>query len=115
MWLLVCLVLAELVVGCNGDRKELKTEIERGKALFIRNGCTVCHGESGWGDGKIATSLRPPPRDFRERGSYKNGSDQASIARTIEKGVPGTSMPGYPHLVTADRRLIAVYIYSLQK
>ncbi len=115
MWLLVRLALAVLAVSCNGDRDESKTEIESGKALFIRNGCTVCHGESGWGDGKIAASLRPPPRDFRDRGAYKNGNDQTSIARTIEKGVPGTSMPGYPHLVAADRRLIAVYIYSLKK
>jgi mono/diheme cytochrome c family protein len=37
------------------------------------------------------------------------------IARTIERGVPGSTMPGYPHVSAEDRREIAIYIRSLQQ
>ena len=45
----------------------------------------------------------------------KHGHSKAAIARTIQKGMPGTSMPGYRHLSAEEREQIAAYIRSLLK
>lgn len=103
--------LAALAAGCAGESDD--GAVEQGKALFIRNGCAVCHGPDGRGDGQIAATLKPPPRDFRDPATYKNGPSKAAIARTIQKGMPGTSMPGYAHLSAEEREQIAAYIRSL--
>ena len=107
--------LAALAAGCAGEGEDAKGEIAQGKALFTRNGCAVCHGPDGRGDGQIAATLQPPPRDFRDPAAYKNGHSKAAIARTIQKGMPGTSMPGYGHLSAEEREQIAAYIRSLLK
>ena len=109
-----CWVVA-LAAGCAGESGDDKGAVEQGKALFTRNGCAVCHGPDGRGDGQIAATLKPPPRDFRDPAAYKNGHSKAAIARTIQKGMPGTSMPGYPHLSAEEREQIAAYIRSLLK
>ena len=105
--------LAALAAGCAGESDDAKDAVAQGKALFIRNGCAVCHGPDGRGDGQIAATLKPPPRDFRDPAAYKNGHSKAAIARTIQKGMPGTSMPGYGHLSAEEREQMAAYIRSL--
>ena len=105
--------LAALAAGCAGESDD--GAVAQGKALFTRNGCAVCHGPDGRGDGQIAATLQPPPRDFRDPAAYKNGHSEAAIARTIQKGMPGTSMPGYGHLSAEEREQIAAYIRSLLK
>lgn len=105
--------LVALAAGCTGEGDDAKGAVAQGKALFTRNGCAVCHGPEGRGDGQIATTLKPPPRDFRDPAAYKNGHSKAAIARTIQKGMPGTSMPGYRHLSEEERGQIAAYIRSL--
>jgi len=107
--------LAVLATGCAGESDDAQGAVEQGKALFTRNGCAVCHGPDGRGDGQIAATLKPPPRDFRDPAAYKNGHSKAAIARTIQKGMPGTSMPGYGHLSAEEREQIAAYIRSLLK
>ena len=107
--------LAALAAGCAGESDDDKGAVEQGKALFTRNGCAVCHGPDGRGDGQIAATLQPPPRDFRDPAAYKNGHSEAAIARTIQKGMPSTSMPGYAHLSAEERAQIAAYIRSLLK
>ena len=108
-----CWALAALAAGCAGESDN--GAVEQGKALFVRNGCAVCHGPTGRGDGQVAATLQPPPRDFRDPATYKNGHSEAAIARTIQKGIPGTSMPGYGHLSAEERAQIAAYIRSLLK
>ena len=107
--------LAALAAGCAGESDDGRGAEAQGKALFTRNGCAVCHGPDGRGDGQIAATLQPPPRDFRDPTAYKNGHSKAAIARTIQKGMPGTSMPGYRHLSAEEREQIAAYIRSLLK
>ncbi len=41
-------------------------DIERGKALYTKYGCAVCHGRNGHGNGQIARTLNPRPRDFHD-------------------------------------------------
>jgi len=92
-------------------------ELVKGRRLFKQNGCYVCHGDGGRGDGKIAHTLDPRPRDLADRAAYKRGAGLKHIMETIEKGIGGRKviMPGYKHLSVADRRSIARYIQSLQK
>jgi len=104
------------LVACGGgDGDEGETSAAKGRELFVRNGCAVCHGDQGRGDGRLATTLKPPPRDFGDITAYKKGAGSAEIAQTIGKGLPGTSMPAFAHIAEADRLLIAHYIVELQK
>lgn len=85
-----------------------------GERLYRANGCAGCHGPTGHGDGPVAVTLTPAPRDFRVPGSFTGGHDVASIALTLAVGVPsGGSMPLYAHLTNLDRTSIALYIVSL--
>lgn len=115
MGIVLQLLFAVLVLGCDEQEDgKPKDEVASGRALFMRNGCALCHGEAGRGDGRVAASLKPPPRDFSDMSAYKQGNEQEAIAQTIKSGVPGSTMPGYPHLASEERRLIAAFIRSLQ-
>jgi mono/diheme cytochrome c family protein len=77
------------------------TKIERG---LYRKHCVQCHGLTGDGMGPAASLLAPYPRDFR-RGTFKFKSTpigkkptHADIVRTIQEGIPGTSMPAFGSL-----------------
>ncbi len=92
-------------------------EIARGRDLFTRSGCAVCHGHEGRGDGRVARSLSPRPRDFRELSAYQQGNSKADIATTIKNGVGvrTSAMPAYPHLSTADAGALGAFVVFLQK
>jgi len=119
------LLAGMLAAGCGkgGEPEEKATtdpfeagRVARGRELFVRHGCPVCHGEEGRGDGRIAESLKPPPRNFRYLSAYRQGSGIEEIARTIGEGVAGGStMPAYPHLSGEERETIAFFISHLQK
>lgn len=105
-----------LFVACSGSTQDENADsTEKGRELYLRNGCAVCHGDEGRGDGRLAATLKPPPRDFKEATAYKKGATVAAIAQTIGKGLAGTSMPAFAHLSAADRLEIARYIAGLQK
>ena len=89
--------------------------IDRGRVLFRQHGCPQCHGPEGQGDGRIAHTLNPPPRDFRARASFRHGDSLDEIAETIRKGVVNDRqvMPAYGHLALEARRSLALYIGSL--
>jgi mono/diheme cytochrome c family protein len=77
------------------------------RELYARH-CVVCHGVAGRGDGPAAGLLWPRPRDFTT-GRYKLRSTEAGtlpsasdVARTISRGLPGTSMAGYRELLSSD-------------
>ncbi|MFH1572237.1 MAG: cytochrome c [Gemmatimonadota bacterium] len=93
-----------------------EAEVAAGARLFARNGCAVCHGDQGRGDGKMAAALRPPPRNLHEVEAYRRGRTVAEIAGTIREGISTGrgGMPGYAHLSEEDRLLLARYIVSLQ-
>jgi mono/diheme cytochrome c family protein len=76
---------------------------------LYRKHCAGCHGISGDGFGPAAALLAPYPRDFR-RGSFKYKAtvlgDRPSLEdlrRVIERGVPGTSMPGLAMHAAVER------------
>ena len=89
--------------------------VQQGKQLFKENACHSCHGLEGRGDGPAGRNLKPPPRDYRDISSYKQGSSLEDITNTLSTGVPGTTMASYAHLPKEKRRAIASYVIYLQK
>ena len=92
-------------------------ELEKGQALYKKYGCAVCHGRNGRGNGQIARTLNPRPRDFHDPTVYKYGRSVAAVSRTILKGAlneRGMGMPGYPQIPEGERKAIAAFIVSLQ-
>lgn len=108
-------VAALWVAGCGGQEREEDpaAQVAVGKDLYTRNGCAVCHGDGGRGDGRMAPSLKPPPRDFTDKTAYSRGPGLEQIKATIRTGTG--AMPAYPHIKSGDIQLIARYIQSLQR
>lgn len=76
-------------------------EPRRGQKLFVRN-CSACHGDTAKGGrGPDLTS-----------GDWKHGDSDEDIARSINKGIPGTQMPPIP-LPEADTRAIIAFLRSV--
>lgn len=90
-------------------------EIARGKVFYDTNGCVACHGATGRGDGQLASTLTPLPRDFRHADAFKGPRTIASVAAAIAQGIPAvpTPMPAFAHLDLETRQLIAAYVLSL--
>ncbi|MCC7054331.1 MAG: copper chaperone PCu(A)C [Gemmatimonadaceae bacterium] len=87
-----------------------------GRALYRENGCGSCHGPEGHGDGPVAATLAPPPRDFRRAGDFRTEGDEATITQLLATGIPnGGQMPLYAHLSTTERRSLALYVLSLRQ
>ena len=87
-----------------------------GRELYASNGCATCHGANGHGDGPVAKTLVPAPRDFRDASAFKNGTDVAAIATTLASGISssGSSMPQFRHLTRDERASLALYVISLR-
>jgi cytochrome c oxidase cbb3-type subunit 2 len=85
--------------------------ISRGKGLFDQN-CSVCHGETGAGNGAIANALTDEwghavrPANFTlaagEQGGVTLGHDGNHVFQTIMTGVGGTPMPAFQGTLKAD-------------
>ncbi len=89
----------------------------RGKILYARHGCAVCHGPDGRGDGPVGRSMKQKPRDFRDVNAFRNGRSLGAISETIRLGVAhrGVGMPAYPHLPEEERRTLAAYVVSIHE
>ena len=89
-----------------------------GREHYLNYGCGSCHGAEGYGDGPVAVSLDPKPRDFRDPAGYRQGRTLESIADTLRVGVRAgdriSAMPAYSHLSEEQRLAIATWIVSLQ-
>ncbi len=71
--------------------------LARGQELFA-NQRTICHGETGDGQGKFAYLMNPRPRNLQQ-GDFKLATTQNQIPtdgdllRAIHRGMPGSAMP----------------------
>ena len=81
--------------------------------------CQACHGTSGDGVGPAAEFLTPRPRDYR-RGIFKFTSTtygskprREDLIRTLQRGIPGTSMPSFARLPKREVEAVVDYVLAL--
>jgi len=91
----------------------------RGRALYERMQCAVCHGDGARGDGPLAADLNDTdglpirPADLA-RWKLKGGPAPESVYRSVMTGLDGTPMPSYGDSLTPDEAWdLALYIFSL--
>ena len=98
--------------------------IANGKKSF-QSICSLCHGNSGYGDGPAAASLtdtwghKVTPANFTlpagTPGGVKLGHDGTHIFKTIMTGVGGTPMPSFAESFTSSQVWdIVHYVQSLR-
>lgn len=84
----------------------------RGAPLFAQH-CSICHGDSGAGDGPAGLGLEPPPANLRDAARL----DQLSLYdlyNTLGLGVEGTDMPAFADQLDDRQRWdLASYIAGL--
>ena len=99
---------------------DVGTEAQReaGKALYAKY-CSQCHGEKGDGEGYATPHLLPKPRNFTT-GKFKVRSTPTGALPThqdlvsiIRRGMPYTSMPGWPDLTDQQVSELAYFIKTL--
>jgi mono/diheme cytochrome c family protein len=80
-----------------------------GEVTYVR-WCAGCHGVDGTGNGTAAEYMLPRPRDFtqalyqiRTTASGELPTDEDILA-IIDRGMPGTTMPGWENLLSNDER-----------
>jgi mono/diheme cytochrome c family protein len=78
--------------------------------------CARCHGESGKGDGIIATYLDPRPRDLTKSAFMKTKSVER-LETSVRGGVPGTSMAPWGKVLGEDgtKQLVAWVLATFPK
>jgi high-affinity iron transporter len=86
-------------------------DLARGAQIYAA-ACSGCHGAAGRGDGPAGAQLQPRPVDFTDR-TRADERSVLSLYQAITHGIPGTAMPGFPQLSTADRWAVAFHAGSL--
>ncbi|CAH0320807.1 c-type cytochrome [Pseudomonas mediterranea] len=81
----------------------------RGAPLYAQN-CSVCHGDSGAGDGPAGVGLVPAPSNLRD-GQRLDHLSLYAIYNTLGMGIEGTDMPAFADQLDERQRWdLATYI-----
>ena len=84
----------------------------RGAPLYAQH-CSVCHGETGAGDGPASVGMTPPPANLRD-GQRLDRLSLYAIYNTLGLGVEGTDMPSFADQLDERQRWdLATYIAGL--
>jgi len=93
--------------------------VARGREVYRRLECALCHGDEGRGDGPSSDTLKDElgrpiqARDFR-LGLFRRGKTTAELYRTFLTGLPGTPMPSYAGNFTSEEGWdLARFVHSL--
>lgn len=109
-----CVLAADGALASTGKApKRSAALLERGKATYGIY-CVSCHGERGAGDGSVAPTLNPRPRNFATE-RFKQGEKVGQIFDTLGKGVPGTAMVKFTNLSEEERWALAWYVLELKE
>lgn len=81
----------------------------RGAPLYAQQ-CSVCHGDTGIGDGPAGVGMTPPPTNLRDAARLDRLSLYA-LYNTLGMGVEGTDMPAFADQLDDRQRWdLATYI-----
>ena len=84
--------------------------VEKGKQLYVDNGCVRCHGELGRADGPSAPTLVDDwshpirPADLTRPWTFRGGPRREDIFRAVTTGLNGTPMPAFGEALTEEQR-----------
>jgi mono/diheme cytochrome c family protein len=91
--------------------KDDAASVAEGKKLFLST-CSVCHGETGKGNGAASVALTPHPANFLSI-EIKNESDGAIFWKLTEGNPP---MASYKTLLTDEQRWkLVTFIRNLEE
>ncbi|MDD0973511.1 cytochrome c/FTR1 family iron permease [Pseudomonas fontis] len=83
----------------------------RGAPLYAQH-CSICHGDSGAGDGPAGLGLTPPPSDLQNVARLDRLS-LYDLYNTLGLGIEGTDMPSFADQLDERQRWdLATYIAS---
>ena len=85
--------------------------VEQTKALFATN-CSMCHGQSGQGDGPLAKNLSPEPTNFSDEERATNRS-LMGLFDAVSNGIDDTPMVAFTQFNEQQRWSLAFYVGSL--
>lgn len=101
-----------------GNSRLTTAHLKTGQAVYQLR-CAQCHGPSGDGNGPAANAMYPRPRDYR-KGVFKFTSTnygskplRSDLARTIQHGIRGTSMPSFAQLSPDELDAVVDYVLAL--
>ena len=96
--------------------------VERGRNVYRKARCFMCHGDAGRGDGGITTTLGFQwgfpfvARDLTRGWTFKGGHEPREIYLRITGGLNGTPMESYRELLSSEERWdLAHYVASLDQ
>jgi mono/diheme cytochrome c family protein len=88
----------------------LSYEQKQGKYIFVKY-CSVCHGETGKGNGFNAYNLNPKPKSFTDSNYISTYSDER-LSESIIKGGRGVNksplMPSWVNTLNKDELIYVV-------
>lgn len=85
----------------HGDHRDAPNPIAKHLYMAL---CQRCHAAGGNGFGPIQPNLAGFPRAFAGNAEFFRRTADERLARSIENGIPGTSMPPYGRLVEQENR-----------
>lgn len=109
-------------IAASKEPASTEESIAKGKELFKKNKCFLCHGDDGRGDGRITKTLRNEwgfqfrARDLTKGWLFKGGNTTQDIFNRISTGLNGTPMGSFADLVTEeDRWHLVHFVKSLNR
>ncbi|MBH3426915.1 cytochrome c/FTR1 family iron permease [Pseudomonas alkylphenolica] len=103
---------AQLAVAYEVSQGPLITpDPTRGAPLYAQH-CSVCHGDSGAGDGPAGVGLEPPPANLRSSERLARLS-LYDLYNALGQGIEGTDMPSFADQLDERQRWdLATYVAS---
>ncbi len=111
------LILFSATLAIAGSAPTSPEAIALGKQVYAKQ-CSPCHGIEGRGDGEASYLLYPRPRNFRA-GKFRLVSTWDGVPtdddlfQTISRGMPGSAMPSWGHLLGRHAVGARAYVKSL--
>lgn len=86
--------------------------VAKGKKMFMQ-GCAICHGDRGRGDGTAAIALEASPRDLADAEFMRSRTD-GGLFKTLTEGM--NEMPSFEEAYTEEERWhIVNYVRTLSQ